>query len=405
MTSWLIWLLPTSALAVATATMWLTIRNSQEVGVEPSIGVFAPLPSALIIGVGTLVAVRARNVIGWLLATVGGLILFGLFTEAYTFYGLLSVPRELPGLMTAARVTYLWDFALGFAVAAVLLLFPTGRLPSKRWRPVLWGLIGGAVVSTVVVASSPGGLESRLNDFGVVLDNPSGLSLPEGSFDAAITASVALLFAGGLASLVAIAIRFHRASGQERQQIKWLAYLAITAATLMLTSSVLGAFLDIPGVVEGLWVLGLFGFIAGFPITVGMAVLRYGLYEIDLVVNRTLVYGALTLSLVGLYVGGILGLQAAFRAATGQESNLAIVVSTLGIAAVFRPLQGQIQGVIDRRLYRRKYNAERTLAAFGSRVRDEVELRELAIELTAVVRETMQPAHVSLWLRPEVDNR
>ncbi len=399
MTSWLIWLLPASALAVAAATMWLTIRNSQEVGVEPSLGVFAPLPSALIIGVGTLVAVRARNVIGWLLATVGALLLFSLFTEAYAFYGLLAVPRELPGLTTAARVADLGGFAMGFTVAAVWLLFPTGRLPSPRWRPVLWVLIGGAVVSTVVVASSPGGLESRLNDFGVVLDNPSGLSLPEGFFDAAITASVALLFAGGLASLVAIAIRFHRASGQERQQIKWLAYLAITAITLLFVSTVIGSFAGMTGLAEGLWVLGLFGFIAGFPITVGVAILRYGLYQIDVVINRTLVYGVLTVALGAAYLGSTVVLQTVFRASTGQESDVAIAVSTLVIVAIFRPLQHRIQGVIDRRLYRRKYDAERTLAAFGARVRDEVDLLTLTTDLIAVVRETMQPAHVSLWLR------
>ena len=191
--------------------------------------------------------------------------------------------------------------------------------------------------------------------------------LPQGLSDATITAGVIALYAGGLLSLMAMAIRYRRASGQERQQIKWLAYLSITAATLMFTSSVLGTFMDVPVVVEGLWVLGLFGFIAGFPITIGMAVLRYGLYEIDLVINRTLVYGALTLSVTGLYAGGILGLQAAFRAVTGQESNLAIVGSTLGIAAVFRPLQRRIQGAIDQRLYRRKYNAERTLADVSGR--------------------------------------
>ena len=398
-TSWLMWLPLVAALAVATVTMWLTMRNWQEVGVDPSIGVFAPLPMAVIIGVGTLVAARARNVIGWLLAIVGGLFLFSLFTEAYAFYGLLSVPRELPGLMAAAWVTYLTDFAIGFTVAAVWLLFPTGKLPSERWRPVLWVLIGGAVLGTLALAASPGGLATRLNDFGVVRGNPAGLSLPQGLFDATIAASSGLLFAGGLASLVAIAIRFRRASGQERQQIKWLAYLAITAVTLLFVSTVIGSFAGLSGLAEWLWVLGLFGFIAGFPIAVAVAILRYDLYEIDVVINRTLVYATLTAVLAAVYVGSIVGLQALFLTVTGQENGLAVVVSTLAIITLFNPLRRRIQSVVDRRLYRSKYDAARTLAAFGARVRDEVDLGTLTGELTAVVEQTMRPAHVSLWLR------
>ena len=281
MTSRLMWLPLTTTLVVAVATMWLSIRNWQAVGVDPVLAVFAPVPITITVGVGALVVARARNVIGWLLAIAGGLVLLALFAEEYAFYGLISVPSKLPGLTASAWIAGWVAFPSIFAVAAVVLLFPTGRLPSKRWRPVLWALAAGAFLLTVGFAGSPGPLEGgTLDDFGVLLDNPTGVSLPQGLSDATITAGVIALFAGGFLSLMAMAIRYRRASGQERQQIKWLAYLSITAATLMFTSSVLGTFMDVPVVVEGLWVLGLFGFIAGFPITIGMAVLRYGLYEI-----------------------------------------------------------------------------------------------------------------------------
>ena len=181
------------------------------------------------------------------------------------------------------------------------------------------------------------------------------------------------------AAIVSLILRFYRSQGEERLQLKWFAYAAAAAfaETLVWTVAPLG-----------------------LPISAGIAILRYRLYEIDLLINRTLVYGALTATLVALYFGAVVLLQKVFVALTGEKSTLAVVASTLVIAALFNPLRRRIQGFIDRRFYRRKYDAGKTLEAFSAKLRDETDLEALNNELVGVVRETMQPAHVSLWLRP-----
>jgi uncharacterized membrane protein YhdT len=196
-------------------------------------------------------------------------------------------------------------------------------------------------------------------------------------------------------------MRLRRAAGVERQQIKWFAYAA--AASVMATSL---AYL-VPGVIDTpLWFerMGFalnIAFIPAIPIAIGIAILRYRLYDIDRIINRTLVYGALSATLVALYFGGIVMLQRVFVLLTGQQSTLAVVASTLLIAALFTPLRRLIQGFIDRRFYRSKYDARKTLEAFSAQLRNETDLEALSDDLVGVVRETMQPAHVSLWLRPE----
>jgi hypothetical protein len=191
------------------------------------------------------------------------------------------------------------------------------------------------------------------------------------------------------------------ARGVERQQTKWFTYTSAVAAS--------GAILDyiISEPLELVW-LGLVGHalvlvgLAGIPIAMGIAITRYRLYEIDIIINRTLVYGSLTVTLVALYFGGIVVLQRMFVLLTGQQSTLAVVASTLVIAALFTPLRRRIQSFIDRRFYRRKYDARKTLEAFSAQLRNETDLNALSDDLVGVVAETMQPAHVSLWLRPEL---
>jgi hypothetical protein len=214
-----------------------------------------------------------------------------------------------------------------------------------------------------------------------------------------------------LASAVSMVLRFRRSRGEVRQQIKWFTFVVFFAGLMFFIVMisqvviVLGSDANLPQTplwVELLFSLAALGF-AGVPISIGFAVLKYRLYDIDVVINLTLVYGSLTAALVAIYLGGVATTQAILRALTDQteQPQLAIVISTLVIAALFNPLRRRIQSFIDRRFYRRKYDARKTLEAFSARLRDETDLETLNNELAGVIRETMQPAHVSLWLRPD----
>jgi hypothetical protein len=249
------------------------------------------------------------------------------------------------------------------------------------------------LIGTVAAALSPGpirGLEP--------IENPFGL---EGVPTVAVLTE-ALLYALGVVAAASVLVRLRRSMGVERQQIKWFAY----ASVLLATSTVITYVLSEASSLRWLgWVAFLPAMVgdAGLPVAVGIAVSRYRLYEIDLIINRTLVYGSLTAILVGVYFGGVTATQALLRNLTGQEKSpqLVVVASTLVIAALFNPLRRRLQSFIDRRFYRRKYDAAQTLAAFSAKLRDETNLEALNSELVGVVRETMQPAHVSLWLRPD----
>jgi hypothetical protein len=210
-----------------------------------------------------------------------------------------------------------------------------------------------------------------------------------------------------LASALSLVLRYRRSRGEEREQIKWIAFAASVVGSLYLITMISSFTFSGPWGAAGtpLW-LGLLQQAAlvsftAVPIAVGFAVLRYRLYDIDILINRTLVYAPLTAMLVFVYLGGVIGLQAAFRTLTGQESTLAVVASTLAIAALFNPLRRWVQGFVDRRFYRRKYDAAKTLAAFNARLRDETDLNTLGADLVGVARDTVQPENVSLWLRPK----
>jgi hypothetical protein len=288
----------------------------------------------------------------------------------------------------------------------VFLLFPDGRLPSRRWRPLAW-LSGTVIVLvSILVSLTPGGLQ-----------NLGGIRNPYALEDYPWLETVAyivlpLLPLCMLASVISLVMRYRRSRGEERQQIKWIAFAASFVGLLYLIAMVC-AFIFPSGAWfqagSPLW-LDLLGYAAlsSFtlvPIAIGFAVLRYRLYEIDIIINRTLVYGSLTVTLVLVYFGSVVGLQYILRALTGQESQLAIVGSTLTIAALFNPLHQRIQASIDRLFYRRKYDAAKTLDEFSSKLRDETDLDALNSDLVKVVRDTMQPQHVTLWLREPKEPR
>jgi hypothetical protein len=341
--------------------------------------------------VGAVVASRLpESPIGWLFCAIG--LIFGVshFSVEYVEYALLAPSRSLPADQAFAWLSsWVWVGGLGLVVFLDL-LFPNGRLPSARWR---WFARFTAIVlfpAATLAALSPGRILST------TLHNPLGVEgLPNASKE--IEAFMYALVAVGASSMLA---RLRHAGRIERQQIKWFAY-----ATVVVISGVILKNVVYPPVgVLWVWWVGLILTAMGVvssPIAMALAILRYRLYEIDIIINRTLVYGSLTAMLIGLYLGVIVVLQRLFVLLTGEKSTLAVVASTLVIAALFNPLRRRIQGFVDRRFYRKKYDARKTLEAFSAQLRDETDLEALSDDLVGVVRETMQPAYVSLWLRPD----
>jgi hypothetical protein len=284
-------------------------------------------------------------------------------------------------------------------------------LPSPRWRPVAWlalaalifGAVSEALVPTLEVDTESGG--------SATIANPIGL---EGRLvDVLYLSGNVLLVLSVMGAVASLGTRLRIARGRERQQVKWVAWALGLGATGTAVAVIVSSFEPADGVVEGsaavLYVVGAIGWFGalailglGVPAAIAVAIVRHQLYDIDVLINRTLVYGALTVMLALVYFGGVAGMQYIFRTLTGQEQQpqLAVVVSTLGIAALFNPLRRRIQAFIDRRFYRRKYDAAKTLEAFSAKLRHETDLKALSDDLVGVVRETMQPAHTSLWLRP-----
>jgi hypothetical protein len=362
--------------------------------------------------VGALIAFRyPRNPIGWILLADGLLWMLLGVIDSYYRYGVAN-PGAVPYPVAIGTLAnqWLWMPTVGLLGIYLLLLFPDGRLPSRRWRPLAWFSGAMIVLLSITEGLAPGPLE---NQGGV--PNPFGLEEFPWLADAALV-FLPVLPLCIVASAVSLVLRYRRSEGEVRQQIKWIAFVASFAGLVYLIAMVSQLFLAPLMVGKGggqpplpLWFellswVAVLGF-AGVAVAIGFAVLKYRLYDIDLLINRTLVYVTLTVLLAAVYVGGVVVLQGALRALTGQEAQLAIVVSTLVIAALFNPLRRRIQGFIDRRFYRRKYDAAKTLEAFSAKLRDETDLDALSNDLVGVVRETMQPAHVFLWLRPDTSSK
>ncbi|MDQ3318286.1 MAG: hypothetical protein M3522_13280, partial [Actinomycetota bacterium] len=339
-----------------------------------------------------LVARRPGNPIGWILSATS-LVVLAAALENYAAY--VMTTRGRPDWLAIVGVwanSWYWFLFLGLVLVYLPLLFPDGRLPSRRWLPVAV-VPGIALVAMVVLGALVDTLSGQDIDYRI--ENPIGIEGLAHVEDMPLVLGVlgVPLLIGCVGGVAAVVVRLRRSRGVERQQMKWFLYAAAPIPTFPFTDY-------LPGIVGG-FVSGLvFGWVLiGLPMAIGIAVLRYRLYGIDVVINRTLVYGALTASLALVYLGGIAVLQGMFRALTGQEFSLAVVASTLVIAALFSPLRRRIQGFIDRRFYRRKYDAARTLRAFSAKLREETDLDGLNTGLLEVVRDTVQPQHASLWLR------
>jgi hypothetical protein len=402
---------------LASVALFVLARSAQLPGtLGASVTVIDMLTSMPVLAfpiVGALIASkRPRNPIGWICLADGLLWTFLGMIETYGIYGLARPGSVAFPVAVYALDQWLWVPVVGLLAIYLILLFPDGRLLSRRWRPLAWFSGVAILLGSAGSGLSPG----PIADLGGVR-NPYGL---EGQPWVADTANAILVvfLVCILASVLSLILRYRRSLGERRQQIKWIAFAA-SFAGFGFVSAMASGLIVLAFAPESwgsantppLWFDLLFSVVlvsfGGVPIAVGVAVLRYRLYDIDLLINRALVYGALSVLLAATYFGGVVGLQAVVRSLTGQESTLAVVASTLAIAALFNPLRRRVQGFVDRSFYRRKYDAAKTLEAFNSRLREETDLDALSSDVVGVVRRTMQPAHVSLWLRadPEPEDK
>ena len=391
--AWLAWSL--CALTIALVTFVVVFSVFYRDNLRGLAFLLAVVSNALVGAV--LASNRPRNPVGWFF--VFSAVSFAL-SEAmfrYAVYGLVIDPGSLPLARAMAwPATWLWVPGVLLVLVFLPLYFPDGRLLSLRWRPVMWLAIFVSGATVVIWAFLPGKVGDAWD-----ITNPLGLAALRPAIGGLEVVMVLLFLGLILSSVVSLVVRFRRSQGRERQQMKWLTYVAATVLGMVLLTTLLEAanlvFLSETAA------LATDLLIAGIPVGVGIAILRYRLYEIDIIINRTLVYGSLTALLALVYLGGVTATQTIFRTLTGEQEQpqLAIVVSTLIIAALFNPLRRRIQAFIDRRFYRRKYDARKTLEAFSAKLRDETDLDALSDEVLGVVRETMQPAHASLWLRPD----
>jgi hypothetical protein len=386
----------------------------------PTFAVLTGVLSLAFPTVGAFIASRLpTNPIGWIFCGMGVLYGASRFTGAYADYALVENFAFPGGEYVAWLSTCVW-FAGPTLGVFLILLFPDGQLMSRRWKMVAWGAVFGAALAVLGTAFMPESLIATHpyveNPFGVV--GIIGGFTTYGLFGASRFIGMTLLLTSSLAALLSLILRLHHTRGIERQQIKWFLFAAVPLTVFLglieldvLIGNFTNAFLLRTVWLFPSWqVTSTVQFVAVFsllstPVFTYIAILKYRLYDIDVAINRTLVYGSLTATLVLLYFGSIVVLQRLFVVLTGEKSTLAIVASTLLIAALFNPLRRRVQALVDRRFYRRKYDAAKTLAAFNARLREETELDTLSGDVVGVVSETMQPEHVSVWLRPDTASK
>ena len=388
--AWALWAL---AMLGLPATAWLD-HLSRQAG-RPDLAqlaggsVVAPvlaLVSAATVG-AVLASRRPHHPVGWLLLIVGLALNAGGVAAAYTAYGLVARPGALPAAGVVARYAPALILTALPVLSFVLLLTPTGSLPSRRWRWWAWATVAAPVALLVAVAVARGSLDPRYQAESNPLDfrGVGGALLVVNQAALGVTLLAVVVAAGSLV------VRFRRARGVERLQLRWVAWAAALVA-LAAVAALASAALGLSEVLD--WAAG--ACVALLPLATGAAILRYRLYDLDRIVSRTLAYGLLTVLLGGGYAGLVLGLGQLL----GRDSPLVVAAATLAVAAAFQPARRRIQAVVDRRFNRRRYDAARTIQAFSARLRQQVDLDTLTAELLGVVEQTMQPTQVSLWLRP-----
>jgi MFS family permease len=343
-----------------------------------------------------IVARRPGNRIGWLCCAIGLLLGPAFFAQDYAWYALVHKPGSLPGGLAMGWLgLWPWYVVLGL-LSFVLLLFPSGQLASRRWRPVAWVAAAATAAIGLSAAFEPRPLEG-LGSAEVI--NPLGIQGAEAVFEVlgTVVAALGVVMILAAASMVG---RFRRARGDERQQLKWFAAAAVLSVLVWLAFIVPQvadrAPLAVRIVIASTWLLAV-------PVAIGVAMLRYRLYDIDRLINRAVVYGLLTALLGAVYAGGVLVFGQLFGGIGAQPPSWVIAGATLAAAAVFRPARRRIQAAVDRRFNRRRYHAAKTIEAFSARLRDEIDLDTLSAEVLAVAEQTMEPTVLSLWLRPPME--
>jgi hypothetical protein len=339
---------------------------------------------------------RPRHPVGWLLMSCG---LAGSLQLVTGQYAVLAGSAGLPGRLQAMWAASQFQITWVGLVLLLLLLFPTGRLPSPRWRPVARSVVAGACLALVAQAFKPRTLSDFAGD-----TNPLAMPALEPVFGLLEVLGGGLVIVGLFGTLASLIVRLRRARGRERQQLKWFVYVALVGiVAIYLLDPLLRAFTDLPLGSEGSGVPALLDpwLLAplALPIAVAVAIVRHRLYDIDRLINRTLVYGLLTALLGSVYAAAVFVLGRLLDPADGQ-SELAVAASTLAVAGLFQPVRRRVQTAVDRRFNRARYDAARTVEAFSVRLRDEVDLDTLSAELLNVVDQTVEPTQASLWLRP-----
>ena len=375
------------ALALVGASAGLQAQNRPADAGEGVAMVVAFVAFALVGGV--IVFKRPANAIGWSFLTIT---FFAGLTGAASEYGLLVGRTQgfgtLPVRVCAWIGNWTWWIPITVMPTFPLLLFPNGRPPSPRWRWVVY--LAGAGVSLGALGFALDAERIELGGDGPLVAPLIGATALQPLSDVLSVVGFPLALSAAALSIVSLIVRFRRARGDERQQIKWVAY----AGSVMTVFFLLGAANKTIG--NNDWVFA--AAVTPVPVAAAVAVLRYRLYDIDVIINRTLVYGALTAILAGAYFGLVVAFQTLLEPVT-RQSDVAVAASTLGVAALFGPLRRRVQEFIDRRFYRSRYDAQQTLSSFAARLRDEVELERLSSELLEVVSATMRPRYASLWLR------
>jgi hypothetical protein len=403
---WIGWLILSISLVCAPVILFL---QRQACGVErwpvlisPAIGYGLVMSGLMGSVIGALIASRQPgNRIGWLCGGAGAAGMVSTLANRYVWCGLYGL-QPLPALPVMAWLSFITaPLVIVLVFWQIPLWFPHGRYLTPTWRRLAWIAWSALIACLAVLAVMPGPLTENGMGLSYNLENPFGIDLPGASYlrTSASRLLIIILLGFSVAANASIVLRWRQASGEERQQIKWFAFFMGVVVTLFLALEIAARLVN-PGLTGSpIYVIGFYLSWVGYPLVIGISVLKYRLYDIDIMIRRTLLYGVLSVMLAAVYFGSVTVLQLFFTDFSPHRSPVVIAITTLLIAALFNPLRRRLQQIIDRRFYRSKYDAARMLDRFSASVRDDVELEHLLASLEAVVNETMQPDSVAVWLR------